>query len=364
MIPEMQSKDDLDTPSLLVNLDIMERNIQKMADFTKSCGVNLRPHVKTHKIPELAKIQIEAGARGVCLQKVSEAEVFANHGLDDIFVTNEIVSPQKIQRVALLADRIKLAVAVDSYENAVDLSKACSEVGSELNVLVDIDVGMHRCGVQPGEAGKLAELVSKQKNLVFKGIMGYDGHVGHGKTREDQEKLANESMALIAEAKKSVKKAGISVDVTSVGSSVSTWTDAKNPEVTEVQPGMYVFNAVNLVEEGVATLEDCALTVLCTIMSKPTEDRAIMDAGSKAFHFDQAQYPWLAGLEGATVYAFNEEHAYISLKGESRRLKVKDRVEAIPVHCCTCINQHDEMIGLRGNKVEKIWKIAARGMMK
>ncbi len=359
-----QTVDDLDTPSLVLDMDIMERNLQRMAKFTRDCGVNLRPHVKTHKVPEIAKLQMEGGAKGVCLQKLSEAEVFSTHGITDIFITNEVVGKQKYPRLARLADQIDLKVAIDNYENAVEISKACSDVGTELKVFVDVDVGMHRCGVLPIEAGALAEKISRLKNLVFAGVMGYDGQAMHGKTKAEREQLSTEAMDQIAIAQKEIRKAGLDIKVTSVGSSVSTWIDAKRPEVTEVQPGMYLFNAMNLVEAEVATVDDCALTVLTTVMSKPTEDRAILDAGSKAFHFDHCAYPWLVGLEGAEIYGFSEEHANVLLKGATRSLKVGDRVQAIPQHCCTCINQHEEMVALRKGNVENVWKVAARGMMK
>ncbi len=189
-----QTIDDLDTPSLIVDMDIMERNLHRMANFTKECGVNLRPHVKTHKVPEIAKLQIEGGAKGVCLQKLSEAEVFATRGITDIFITNEVVGKQKYPRLARLADQIDLKVAIDNYDNAVEISKACSDVGTELKVFVDVDVGMHRCGVLPAEAGILAGKIARLKNLVFTGIMGYDGHTAHGKTKLERENLSNESM--------------------------------------------------------------------------------------------------------------------------------------------------------------------------
>ena len=358
-----QTIDDLDTPSLIVDMDILERNQRRMMEFIRECHVNFRPHVKTHKVPEIAKIQLAAGAKGVCLQKLSEAEVFATHGITDIFITNEVVGTHKYPRLARLADQIDLKVAIDNYENAVEISKACSEVGTELKVFVDVDVGMHRCGVLPVEAGVLADKISRLKNLVFTGIMGYDGHVSHGNSKSGQSEMAEEAMDQIAIAQKEIRKAGLEIQVTSVGSSVSTWTDAKRPEVTEVQPGMYLFNAINLVEAGVATVDDCALTVLSTVMSKPADDRAILDAGSKAFHFDHCKYPWLVGFEDAEIYGFSEEHANVRLKGASRSLKVGDRVKGIPQHCCTCINQHNEMVALRKGKVENVWKVAARGMM-
>lgn len=361
----MIEKFDCDTPALLVDLDIMEKNLRRMADFAASCHVALRPHAKTHKVPEIAKMQLEAGAKGICLQKVSEAEVFAAAGLNDIFITNEIAGKQKLDRLASLALKCDVAVAIDNEDNAHELSKSCAEFGSEVSVLVDVDVGLHRCGVGPDRAGRLASYASKQKGLVFKGVMGYDGHVGHGETNEERARLANEAMDKISLAKDDIKRVGgLETEVTSVGGSISTWTDAKRSEVTEVQPGMYIFNAVNLVEAEVATVADCALTVLSTVMSRPTEERAIIDAGSKAFHFDHSRYPWLVGLDGSEIYSFSEEHGNVALKGKGKSLRIGDKVEAIPYHCCTCINQHDELIGVRNNRVEKVWKIAARGMMK
>ena len=212
-----QTIDDLDTPSLIVDMDIMERNLRRMANFTRECHVDLRPHVKTHKIPEIAKLQLDGGAKGVCLQRLSEAEVFADHGITDIFITNEVVGNHKYPKPARLADRIHLKVAVDNYDNAVEISKACSEIGTEIKVLVDVDVGLHRCGVLPIEAGDLADKVARLKNLVFTGIMGYDGHAKGGKTKEEREKIPNEAMDQIAIAQKEIKRRGHEIKVTSVG---------------------------------------------------------------------------------------------------------------------------------------------------
>ena len=361
---KMQTKAHLDTPALLVDIDKMRRNIKRMADFTRECSVNLRPHAKTHKVPEIAKMQVEAGAKGICVQKLSEAQVFGDHGFTDIFITNEVVGEQKLVKLAELADEIDLTIAVDNEENVADLSKACSKVGSELNIMVDIDIGMHRCGILPNEAATLAGIVSKQKNLIFKGLMGYEGHVGRGKTTKEREDLSRAAMDQMVFAKKEVRRAGLEIEVTSVGSSVSTWVNAKHPEVTEVQPGMYVFNAVNLVDAKVATFDDCALTVLSTVMSTPTENRVILDAGSKAFHFDQCRFPHLIGYD-AEIDHFSEEHGYVTIKNKTGKVpRLGEKVEAIPFHCCTCVNEHDEMIAIRDGKVEKVWKIAGRGMMK
>ncbi len=357
------NKEDLDTPSLLVDLAIMEKNMKRMADFARECGVNLRPHAKTHKVPEIAKLQLEAGSSGVCLQKLSEAEVFASQGIDDIFITNEVVGTKKLERLADLAKKTHLGVAVDDQSNMMEISKACSDAGSEIDLYVEVDVGMHRCGAAtPKQAIELAELISKQKNVILKGLMGYEGHVAEGKTKEERLKICKEAMDVISTTKSGMKDKGLDVDVVSVGSSVSSWINAKNPDVTEIQPGMYLFNDVGLVEKEVATYDDCALTVLSTVMSKPTDTRAVVDAGSKAFNFDQKRFPKAKGRDGLEVVKFSEEHGWLELS-KNNDVSVGNRLEFIPYHCCTCVNQHEEMIGLRGSRVEKTWKILARGRM-
>jgi D-serine deaminase-like pyridoxal phosphate-dependent protein len=357
-------KDDLDTPALLLDLDRLENNIDRMAKFTKECDVDLRPHAKTHKIPDLAKMQISAGSKGVCLQKLSEAEVFASAGIRDIFITNEIVAAQKHERLAELAGKIHVGVAADDPDVVLSMGRAVREAGSELDVYVDVDCGMGRTGVSAEDAAGIAEVISREKNLVFKGIMSYEGHVGSGKSREERVKLAEESMRVVARAKKGIEKKGMNVDVVSVGSSVSTWVVARDPVVTEVQPGMYVFNDTGLVDKEVANVDDCALTVLATVMSKPAIDRAVVDAGSKAFQWDQGKFPRAFDAEGVEMVKFSEEHGWLRLAVGGKQLTVGDRLQFIPVHCCTCVNQHDEMIGLRKSKVERIWPILARGKMK
>jgi D-serine deaminase-like pyridoxal phosphate-dependent protein len=244
------------------------------------------------------------------------------------------------------------------------MGKEVSEAGSELDVYVDVDSGMGRCGVQAEEAATIAQAIAREKGLVFKGIMAYEGHVGSGKTKDERVKLANDAMAVVARAKKGIENSGMKVDVVSVGSSVSTWTVSKDPIVTEVQPGMYIFNDTGLVDREVATVDDCALTVLATVMSKPANDRAVVDAGSKSFQWDQGLFPRAFYYDGVTMVKFSEEHGWLTLAGKAKQIKVGEKLRFIPVHCCTCVNQHDEMIGIRNSKVEKVWPILARGKMK
>jgi len=355
--------DDLDTPSLVVDLDRMERNIKRMVKFTRENDVNLRPHVKTHKSPGIAKMQLAAGSAGVCLQKVSEVEVFVANGIRDIFLTNEVVVPSKIERLARVAEKAHVGVAVDDTEVAKLTGKIFRDVGTEVDVYIDIDVGMGRCGARPEEAAALAQQVYREKNLIFKGLMGYEGHVIGNKTKKEQVKASADAMKGIVAAKKGIKKKGLDVEVVSVGSSVSTWNNAKHPDVTEVQPGMYVFNDHVLVDRGVATWDDLALTLVATVMSKPAEDRAVVDAGSKAFNFDTGLFPKSFAREGSVMEHMSEEHGWLRLAGEAKKLKIGDRMRFVPAHCCTMVNQHEEIYAIRGTKVEKVFPVLARGKM-
>ncbi len=342
----------------------MENNIVRMAKFARECGVELRPHVKTHKVPEIAKMQLQAGSKGICVQKLSEAEVFAVDGITDIFITNEVVGDVKLDRLSRLAERTRLAVAVDNVKNIRDLNRSCSERGIEIDVFVDVDVGMNRCGVGPPQAAVLAKQIAAESHLKFRGVMGYEGHVGSGSTREERVQLCQRSMNVVADAKKRIGHQGITVDVVSVGSSVSVWTTAKHPDTTEIQPGMYIFNDCFLMDKEVATIEDCALTVLATVMSKLDENRAVIDAGSKAFQWDMGKFPRPLKQQGVHVVKFSEEHGWLAIDGNSRRIRLGDKLEFVPYHCCTCVNEHDEMLGVRDSKVEKVWPILARGKMK
>ncbi len=355
--------DEVDTPALILDLDRMEQNIKRMAAFAKECGVSLRPHVKTHKSPEIAKMQLAAGSSGVSLQKVSEVEVFAGAGIRDIFLTNEVIVPQKLERLARVAETAHIGLAADDVDVVKTIGRIFKEAGARLDLYVDVDTGMGRCGVQPKDAPKIATEIARQEALVFKGIMGYEGNVNGAKTKEEQVRLSNLAMDKIVSSKKGVERAGLSVDVVSVGSSVSSWINAKHPATTEIQPGMYALNDHVLVSRGVATMQQCALTVLATVMSKPAKDRAVVDAGSKAFNFDTGLYPIPLDRKGVVMEHFSEEHGWLHLTGEGTSVKIGDRIRFVPAHCCTAVNQHEQFIGIRGDKVERTIPVLARGKM-
>ena len=277
---------DLGTPSVVIDLDQMERNLVDMADFCKQAGIKLRPHSKTHKTPELAKRQIELGALGVCTQKVSEAKVMVDNGVNNVFVSNEVVDPEKLRVFAELSEKATMMVCVDSPVGVNNLSNAAIVSGTELHCIVDVDCGMHSCGVQPEEAGKLASLVASSKGLVFKGIMAYEGHIG-GAPKEQWPAQVKEAMGKVSDAKKAVRRAGIELDHVIVGGTPTAKISATYPDVTEITPGEYIFYDWNHVQSGLVTMDNVAISVMCSVMSRPEESRAVIDGGWKTFDYDQ-----------------------------------------------------------------------------
>jgi D-serine deaminase-like pyridoxal phosphate-dependent protein len=355
---------EIDTPALIVDLDVMMKNIREMAKLAKERGVKLRAHVKTHKVPEIAKIQLEEGSRGICVQKVGEAEVMADHGINDIFITNEVVGTPKIKRLARLAEKNKMYVAVDHPENVKSLSEIMKENGVELGIYIDIDCGMHRTGIPPEKAPELASLVARSDGLFLAGVMGYEGHAGSPIRREERERLTDEAMKTTMEAVRLINKQGIEVKEVSVGSTPTVWYSSSYEGVTEIQPGTYVFNDYYLVERGVAPIERCALHVLATVMSRAAPDRGVIDAGSKAFQLDMNRYPITVGIQGVEVIKFSEEHGWLKITGEAQnKVKLGDKLEFIPYHVCTCVNQFDTMYIVKNNKVQHEYQIKARGKM-
>lgn len=356
---------ELDTPALLVDLNKMERNIEAMAKFARDVGVNLRPHVKTHKTPEIAHRQLGAGAKGICVQKLGEAETMAKAGINDIFITNQVVGNLKIRRLTALAQHCNVSVAVDSSENVQALSSAAREAGVEIGVFIEVDCGLHRCGVQPGRnVFRLAEYTSKLDGVSFRGVMAFEGHVYDAPSLEERRRVVDKAIRSVTSTVKMMERRGIAVEDVSVGTTPSVRLSAKYPGVTEVQPGNYVFNDVMQLEMGTAKAEDCALTVCTTIISRPSNDRAVIDAGSKAFAYDRGKFPKAKEVLGVKVMSFYEEHGVLKLRGSSQRLKIGDVVEFIPYHACTTVNLHDELVGVRDGKVETVWPILARGKMK
>lgn len=358
---------ELDTPFVVIDIDQMERNLADMASFCRDNGVKLRPHSKTHKIPELALKQMEYGAVGICTQKVSEAKVMVENGVKNVFVSNEVVDPEKLRVFAELSQKAKMSICVDSVEGIQNLSRAGQDAGVELKCLVDVDCGMNRCGVSPKEAGKLASLVSGAKKLALEGIMGYEGHVGHYPTQEWPQKV-KEAMAIVSDAKKEMEKTGLSVDKVVVGGTPTAKISGTYPDVTEITPGEYIFYDYGHVESGLVKMSDVAISVMCTVMSKPTESRAVIDGGWKTFDFDQTEYPTLRNMNElhAKVVRFSEEHGVLELEDDNakRDVHIGKKLELIPCHVCTCVNLHNSLVFAKRGKVEKTLPVLGRGMLR
>ena len=349
--------DELDTPALIVDLDLAEANIRTLQKAADEIGTAVRPHVKTHKSPYWAMKQIEAGAIGVCAAKVGEAEAMVDGGVKDVLIANEIVGPDKIARLAALANRARITVAVDDSDNVRELSAAAGRFGVEIGVLVDVNVRLDRCGVEPGPAtAELSKVVADAPHLNFMGLMGYEGHIPPGDEVEMQASLEKLSRAHAA-----VEAAGLPVKVVSGGGTSTYRTTGSHPMVTEVQCGTYIFMDGAYVDESPEFQQ--ALTLLGRVVSKQAADRAVTDIGLKSVSVDSG-LPVVVGTPGATLTKLSEEHGTLALEGEAQNLRINDRVRFLPMHGDTTINVHSHYFCVRGGLLEAVVPIAARGLFR
>jgi D-serine deaminase-like pyridoxal phosphate-dependent protein len=365
---------NLDTPALVVDAQKLEQNILRMAAVAESRGVALRPHVKTHKIPSLARRQTEAGAAGITVATVSEAEVMADGGLDDIFVAYPLVTETKIRRAIGLEQRgIRLILGVDSRHGARMLSSLAGGEGITLEVRLEVDSGLGRTGVPRAEAAGLAREISDLENLDLTGVYTYRGAVlGDGSpTTELAEagRLEGEMMASVAEE---IRAAGVPIEDVSLGSTPTAEHAAGVEGITEIRPGTYVFYDRMQAALGVCSLSDCALRVLVTVASRPRPDLAIVDGGSKTFATDVQPkaaplnltgFGHVVGHPGAVLERVTEEHGMLSVDEDSD-LQVGDTVEIIPNHVCSTVNLHDEVCVLAADGSTEKVLVAARGMVR
>ncbi|MEM2876352.1 MAG: DSD1 family PLP-dependent enzyme [Candidatus Bathyarchaeia archaeon] len=362
-------KEDIDTPALLIDLDIMEKNIRTMAEYLKGKTVKLRPHVKTHKTPIISHKQIAAGAIGVTCQKLGEAEVMASAAIRDILISNQIVGDQKVKRLVSLAKHCNVIVGVDNLENVRHLSEEALRKGVKLKVAMEMNMG--RCGVEMGKpAVEFAKEVVKMRGLCFEGIWGHGaGQVYNVHNFEERKRRHVAGLMRMIETRDMIEDAGIDVNIVSEGWTSTYNITAEVPGITEIQAGSYVFmDRVYKMFEGLEAF-DIALTVLATVTSRPKPDLAILDAGLKAIaqeasdNYKNLIMPVVKDVEGANLFALSEEHGWVRLENPSRDLKVGDKVELIPCHCCTTCNLHDRYYGIRDGELEVIWSIPARGKM-
>lgn len=355
-------KTELDTPALLIDLDKMEANIQRMADYFTTVNADLRPHMKTHKTPIIAHKQIAAGAIGVTCAKLGEAEAAIAAGIRDVLIANQVVGTQKIARLVNLAKHSEIMVAVDNAANVQALSEAATAKGVNIRVLVEVNVGMNRCGVEPGKpALVLATLACRSPNLTFEGLMGYEGHTVAKPDRGARTAAAREAMQHLIVAKDYLEKHNIPVGIMSGGGTGTFNITGSLPEMTEIQAGSYVFmDSTYGKVEGVGEHFDRALSVLATIVSRPEPSRLIVDTGMKVLA-KEFGVPQPIGVSGMEMKGLSEEHGTITVTDPNISLTPGDTLEILPTHCCTTVNLHDRYYGTRNGIVESVWDITARG---
>ncbi len=348
---------DLDTPAVTILLDRMEANIARAQATIDKRGIGNRPHIKTHKIPAIGKMQMEAGAIGITCQKLGEVEVFTDAGVtDDILLSFNIVGEKKTDRLMELSQRVKrLAVVADNETVVRGLSEAGVRHGRDVPLLIECDIGFGRNGVQTPEAAReLARFAMNLPRIRFEGLMTYPNKApatGEFMTR---------ALALF-------EAEGIPVPVVSGGGSPALRTLGDFPMMTEHRAGTYVYNDVMMVSAGAATWDDCAMHVRVTVVSRPTEDRAIIDAGSKVLTREQyfvKDFGRVVEYPDAVVANLSEEHGMIDLSRSKTKPKVGEVLNIIPNHCCVVSNMVDEVYGLRDGEVEVVWPVAARGKVR
>ena len=358
--------EDLDTPCLIVDLDRMEHNVREWQAAVSKYGVSLRPHVKTHKVPEIACMQLAAGAGGITVAKVSEAEVFAAGGARDIFIAYPVIGPQKWQRIARLAQQCTMTVGVDSAVGAQGLSAAAASQGVQIRVRVEIDSGLNRAGVQPDQAAALCRQIMNLPGLKLDGIFGFRSVMFGGAGGRSATELGREEGELYVKWANDLRAQGIPIEQVSVGSTPTARYAAAVPGVTEVRPGTYIFGDYMMAEMGALNYADVALSILCTVISRPAADKATIDGGSKTFCGDSvpARYNLKGYARGvdrdAYVESMSEEHGVLRL-GPGVNPQIGDRMAFYPIHVCTTVNLSDELVGVRNGVVEKVWPILARG---
>lgn len=359
--------EDLDTPVVVVDLDILEANVRRMADRARETGVRLRPHAKTHKVPELARLQLAAGATGISLAKVGEAEVFADAGFEDLFLAFPVFGAEKARRLLALSDRMRLAVGADSVEGAASLGSIFHAAGRRIDVLLKVDCGYHRVGVAPDRAADVARQLADLPGIALRGLFTHAGHAYLARTREEVEGIAGAEGATLAGAADAVRATGLTVTEVSVGSTPTARGAMSVRGVTECRPGNYVYHDASQVSLGTCAIGDCAMTVLATVVSVPAPDRAVLDCGSKTLSSDtlRPEGPGLGWILGrrSRIEKLSEEHGVVRVEpGETFR--VGERVRVLPNHACVVSNLHDRVTLVRGGMVEGEWAVAARGRVR
>jgi D-serine deaminase-like pyridoxal phosphate-dependent protein len=345
---------ELETPVPVIDLDRVEANVTRWQNHCNTVGIANRPHIKTHKLVGLAKYQLDKGARGITAQKLGEAEVMAAAGITDMLLTFNVMGAAKLERLATLAKSTDIKVVADNHTMLEGIAISARQAGRELTVLVECDTGAARNGVQsPQDALTLARAIDKTPGLHFGGLMTYPA-AGHRKHAAD----------FLTEAKSLCDASGLDTSTITTGGSPDMWSTEGLETATEYRAGTYIYFDRSLAARGACSFDDCALRILATVVSRPTADRAIIDAGTKTLTSD------LLGLEGfgivhdmndAKIYAANEEHGFVDLTSVSQKPNIGDRIFVTPNHVCPVSNLFDEVVMIRGKHILGAVKVDARG---
>jgi D-serine deaminase-like pyridoxal phosphate-dependent protein len=363
MRPELgQPVEDLETPVVIADLDAMERNIERFRELADKHEVAVRSHTKAHKTPAIARRQEEVLEGGVLCQTLSEAEVMARYGIEDVLLVCPVVSEPKLDRLCWVADHVdRFAVLADEPEHVARLGTAAGRNDTTVGVVLEVDVGLGRLGVEPGNpAVDVAEAVREQPGLAFDGILGHDGHVAYIASSESElEELCAGVAADLEETVEALEGAGVTVDRVTSGATATATLMAAEDVVTELDPGRYIFNDAALLEQEAVDRADCGATVVTTVIGRPTEDRAIVDAGSKTLSYVDGPDPVPVGRDGLSFYRKSSEHGFVDVSEAD--VAVGDRLEFVVPNLWAVANLHDTLPAVRDGRVEEVWHVEARG---
>ncbi len=357
---------EIETPALVIDLDALDRNIAKMAEFARAAGVGVRAHAKTHKCAAIALRQIAHGAVGQCVQKVGEAEVLVRGGVTDVLVSNQVVGEKKLRRLAALARDANVALCFDAPEQVDAASRVAQEFGVELGGLVEIEAGMERCGVKPGKAAaQLARRIADAPNLKFRGLQAYNGRAQHLPSYQERAQAIAFAIDAVRETLAALAADNLGCEIVGGAGTGTFAIEAASGVYTELQVGSYVFMDTEYARiggknGGLYTEFEHSLFVLASVISAPAADRAIVDAGLKSLSGERGP-PWLHDRPDVECIGLSDEHAKLKVGPQATPPRIGEKIWLIPGHCDPTVNLHDWYVGVRNGRVEALWPIGARG---
>jgi D-serine deaminase-like pyridoxal phosphate-dependent protein len=356
--------EEVDTPALLLDLDAFERNLRRLNATLAGRSVRVRPHAKSHKCPQIALRQVALGAVGVCCQKVSEAQALVQGGVRDVLVANEVVGAGKLQRLAALAHQARIGVCVDDADNVRELAAAVRAAGSRVDVYIEVDVGARRCGVESGAPALALARAVADAGLHFAGIQAYQGAAQHLRTPAERRSAVSKAVEMVQATAAALRDAGLAPGIITGAGTGTYLLEAGSGVYNELQPGSYIFMDAdygrNLGDDGLPVHEfEQSLFILATVMSRPVPARAVVDVGLKAHSVDSGM-PAVAGIEGARYTRASDEHGVIELSAPAQ-LRLGQKIRLVPGHCDPTVNLYDWLVCYRGDQVEDLWPISARG---